>query len=70
MLLASIKKAQYKNRVLFLKDNLNFSHPDFTVGVGISPTHAKIALVFYQLADYTAGMELHQTPKRYNIFTS
>jgi len=39
------------------KNNFIFSHPDSTVGIGISPIHA------IKLADFTAGMELHQTPK-------
>ena len=36
----------------------SFFHPDFTVGTGITPVHAAM-----QLADYTAGRELHPTPK-------
>ena len=36
---------------------LVFSHPDFTVGIGITPIHP------IRVADYTAGKELHLTPK-------
>ena len=35
-----------------------FSHPDFTVGSGFSPDRLP-----REFADYTAGMELHQSPK-------
>jgi hypothetical protein len=34
----------------------SFSHPDFTVGLGISPSQLS-------LADYTAGRELHPALK-------
>ena len=34
-----------------------FSHPDFTVGFGVSPNHAK------RLAGFTAGMEFHLSLK-------
>ena len=34
-----------------------FSHPDSTVGIGISPIHAR------RLADCTAGWESHPAPK-------
>ena len=37
-----------------------FSHPDYTVGTGITPVHAQ------RLADYTAGRESHPAPK--NLF--
>jgi len=35
-----------------------FSHPDFTVGIGISPIRQPKLL-----ADYTAGREFHPAPK-------
>jgi hypothetical protein len=35
-----------------------FSHPDFTVGAGISSARRKNAFV-----GYTTGMEFHQSPK-------
>ncbi len=35
-----------------------FSHPDFTVGLGISPNRLPM-----EFADFTAGMEFHQSPK-------
>ena len=35
-----------------------FYHPDFTVGQGISPYREHLLF-----ADYTAGMEFHQSPK-------
>lgn len=35
-----------------------FYHPDYTVGFGIAPNHAQI-----ELADYTAGRDLHPAPK-------
>ncbi len=41
-----------------------FSHPDFTVGTGITPVHAQ------RLADYTAGRELHPAPKNLFLFLS
>jgi len=37
-----------------------FSHPDFTVGVGIEPTQLA-------LADYTAGRELHPALKNIKL---
>ena len=47
-----------------------FSHPDFTVGIGVSPIHAKQTIVCIGSRTITAGMEFHQTPKCYNIFTA
>ena len=35
-----------------------FFHPDFTVGTGIAPVRTA-----KQLADFTAGRELHPAPK-------
>ena len=37
-----------------------FSHPDYTVGFGISPNQ-----LLMQVADYTAGRESHPAPKNY-----
>ena len=37
-----------------------FSHPDYTVGFGISPNQ-----LLMQVADYTAGGELRPAPKKY-----
>jgi len=37
-----------------------FFHPDFTVGPGISPGQP-----LARVADFTAGRELHPTPKKY-----
>ena len=42
-----------------------FSHPDFTVGQGISPCRERHEALF---ADFTAGMESHQSPKILLIF--
>ena len=39
---------------------LAFSHPDYTVGTGISPVQP-------ELADFTAGVESHQPPKTFFI---
>lgn len=38
-----------------------FFHPDYTVGVGVSPTQLA-------LADYTAGRELHPALKNIRLF--
>ena len=38
-----------------------FSHPDFTVGTGITPVQP--LSIWQWVADYTAGWELHPTPK-------
>ncbi len=35
-----------------------FSHPDFTVGSGTAPDRLP-----QEFADFTAGMEFHQSPK-------
>ena len=43
--------------LLFLSYNF-FSHPDYTVGFGISPNQLPA-----QVADYTAGGEFHPAPK-------
>ena len=43
--------------LLFLSYNF-FSHPDYTVGFGISPNQ-----LLSQVADYTAGGESHPAPK-------
>jgi len=43
--------------------NFLFSHPDFTVGFGISPNQPP-----KRVADYTAGRESHPAPK--NLFIS
>ncbi len=48
---------QNKNQCAF------FSHPDFTVGFGISPNQPP-----KRVADYTAGWESHPAPKNY-IYT-
>ena len=40
-----------------------FSHPDFTVGTGISPVRHTVLGMF---AGYTAGMEFHHPPKNLN----
>jgi hypothetical protein len=40
-----------------------FSHPDFTVGIGIAPIHA------YSSRAFTADMEFHQTPKYIYLYT-
>jgi hypothetical protein len=46
---------------------LLFSHPDFTVGFGISPNQSsmilKLSLHHLRVADYTAGREFHPAPK-------
>ena len=39
-----------------------FFHPDYTVGTGITPVHAK------WLADFTAGREFHPALKIYRLF--
>ena len=41
---------------------LDFSHPDCTVGTGISPVR-----LFTELAGFTAGMELHHSRSSYWI---
>ncbi len=54
-----------------------FSHPDFTVGFGISPNQLlqfhmvpnDVSSILKQVADYTAGRELHPTPKNFFLFT-
>ena len=45
------------------QSNRFFSHPDYTVGSGIAPNHALVAL-----ADFTAGRELRPAPKNYLIY--
>ena len=40
-----------------------FSHPDYTVGFGISPNQ-----LLMQVADYTAGGELRPAPEEILIF--
>jgi hypothetical protein len=47
---------------------LTFSHPDFTVGSGISPDHAE--KYFLPLAGFTAGREFHPAPKVVNEIVS
>jgi hypothetical protein len=46
---------------------LLFSHPDFTVGFGISPNQSSmlmpLALYHLRVADSTAGREFHPAPK-------
>jgi hypothetical protein len=37
-----------------------FSHPDFTVGMGVSPNRL---LIFKSSQTLTVGMEFHQSPK-------
>ena len=37
-----------------------FFHPDYTVGIGI---HCRVTDSARRLADYTAGTELHPSPK-------
>jgi len=39
-----------------------FFYPDFTVGTGFSPVHARILLV-----GFTTGMEFHQSPKIHRL---
>ena len=41
-----------------------FSHPDFTVGSGAAPDRLQ-----KEFADYTAGMEFHQSPKTIYIIS-
>jgi len=42
-----------------------FSHPDFTVGQGISPCrHYALSIMF---ADFTAGTEFHRPQRYYNF---
>lgn len=43
---------------------LLFFHPDFTVGIGISPIRGDII----SFADYTAGEEFHLAPKNICLF--
>ena len=54
-----------KGYYFFAKSKINFifSHPDSTVGQGISPCRDREAA----LADYTAGMELHHSSKTFGI---
>jgi len=40
-----------------------FSHPDYTVGTGISPVQPPA-----RVADYTAGGESHPAPKNLHLF--
>lgn len=54
----SIKKAPQKNGACNNNLNCIFYHPDFTVGFGISPNRPP-----KRFADFTAGRELHPTPK-------
>ena len=51
-----MKKVRGSNELL-LSYNF-FSHPDYTVGFGISPNQ-----LLSQVADYTAGGELRPAPK-------
>ena len=46
----------------FIKYCAFFSHPDFTVGSGISPDQPP-----KRVADYTAGRELHPAPKKFSF---
>ncbi len=39
-----------------------FSHPDYTVGLGITPSQPP-----KRVADYTAGWESHPAPKNHNL---
>ena len=51
--------------LLFLSYNF-FSHPDYTVGFGISPNQ-----LLSQVADYTAGGEFRPAPKNdINLFAN
>ena len=52
------KKRLRKKRSLQKLNNCIFYHPDFTVGFGISPNRPP-----QRFADFTAGRELHPTPK-------
>ena len=45
-----------------LQNHFFFSHPDFTVGSGISPDQPLHTLT-QRVADFTAGWELHPAPK-------
>ena len=47
----------------FMKYCAFFSHPDFTVGSGISPDQPP-----KRVADYTAGRELHPAPKKFFFY--
>ena len=40
-----------------------FSHPDFTVGQGISPYRERACALLF--ADYTAGMDFHHSLKNF-----
>lgn len=61
---------------LHIKNMLFFSHPDFTVGFGITPNQPNDYHVFItsmpviRVADYTAGRELHPAPKNFLILFS
>ena len=46
----------------FFKYCAFFSHPDFTVGSGISPDQPP-----KRVADYTAGRESHPAPKKFSF---
>jgi len=52
------KQTPGRNATGLISKNQSFSHPDYTVGFGISPNHAHKAL-----AGYTAGRESHPAPK-------
>ena len=56
--IVSIKKAPQKNGACNNNLNCIFYHPDFTVGLGIAPNRPP-----KRFADFTAGRELHPTPK-------
>ena len=55
----------YTDDYKYIRTTINlFSHPDYTVGTGI-PSYQKVtgSAAVKQFADYTAGWDLHPTPK-------
>ena len=44
-----------------------FSHPDFTVGTGISPVQPLIR--DKRVMDFTIGRDLHPTPKTFRFYS-
>ena len=60
-LFLSKKKTLQKSRAKKQFIGFFFSHPDYTVGTGISPVHA------ITLADFTAGKESHLALKKYSV---
>ena len=56
------RKALYKCTGLRNSSNSLLFHPDYTVGVGISPTRLQM-----QVADFTASGESHPALKNYSL---